>query len=119
MNTTRRLDSMDLLSDHPWALQEGGEFEQWMLTPTDEQRAAIDSWYEQTSMASGRQYGPDKYRPYAAGPWAHYSKLPLEIVNRAYGDGFLIENWSDLAQNLDRLARTDVEVRDALAAARA
>ncbi|MGE0363758.1 MAG: hypothetical protein AB7R67_23815 [Vicinamibacterales bacterium] len=90
-----------------------------MLTPTAEQRAELDAWYETTSMASGRQYDPDKYRPYCAGRWALYSKLPLDLVNRVYdGDG-LIENWSDLAWQLEAAARTDAEVRAALDAAKA
>jgi hypothetical protein len=55
------------ISTHPWTCQDDLNFEQWMLTPTAEQRAELDAWYHLTPAASGRQFDPDKYRPYCAG----------------------------------------------------
>jgi hypothetical protein len=107
------------ISTHPWTCQDGLSFEQWMLTPTADQRAELDAWYDLTSAASGRQFDPDKYRPYAAGRWAHYSGLPLDLLNRVYDGNGLIENWSDLAWQLEIAADTDPSLRAALDAARA
>lgn len=90
-------------------------YEEWNLRPTDEERAAIDAEYN--GSPTEQRFG-DKYRLYAAGRWAFFSQLPLDVVNRVVAFE-MIENWSDASHAIHRAAREDADLAAMLEAAKA